>query len=123
MKYLKKFNEEFEDEDRDQPEYNTGVNSSAILVIWSKLFALKNERKIPEISNVEFGQMFQSLKFELDKLIFSMLVIDNGLGLSVKVIRNGIKENLGIFSVDDEYLVIDAILEELNKNNQSYEEI
>ena len=121
MKYLKKFNEEFED--RDQTEYNTGVHSTAILLIWGKLFALKNQRKIPEISDVKFGQMFQSLQFELDKLIFSMSVIDNGLGLSVKVIRNGIKENLGIYSVDDEDLVIDAILEELNKNNQSYEEI
>jgi hypothetical protein len=121
MKHLKKFNEEFED--RDQPEYNAGAHSTAILVIWGKLFALKKERKIPEISDVEFGQMFQSLQFELDKLIFSMSVIDNGLGLSVKVIRNGIKENLGIYSVDDEDLVIDAILGELNKNNQSYEEI
>jgi hypothetical protein len=52
-----------------------------------------------------------------------MSVIDNGLGISVKVTRSGIKENLGIYSVDDVDLVIDVILEELNKNNQNYEEI
>lgn len=121
MKYLKKFNEEFED--RDQTEYNAGVHTTSILVIWSKLFSLEKERKISEISDVRFGQMFQSLQFELDKLIFSISVIDNGLAMIVKVIRNDIKENLGIYNVDDVDLVIDSILEELNKNNQSYEEI
>lgn len=107
----------------NQLEYNTGVDTTSILVIWSKLFSLEKERKISEISDVRFGQMFQSLQFESDKLIFSMSVIDNGLGISVKVIRNDIKENLGIYNVDDVDLVIDSILEELNKNNQSYEEI
>jgi len=107
----------------NQLEYNAGVHTTSILVIWGKLFSLEKEGKISEISDVRFGQMFQSLQFESDKLIFSMSVIDNGLGISVKVIRNDIKENLGIYNVDDVDLVIDSILEELNKNNQSYEEI
>ena len=107
----------------DEHEYNAGAHTRVILEIWGKLFALEKQRKIPEISDVEFGQMFQSLQFESDKLIFSMSVIDNGLGISVKVTRSGIKENLGIYSVDDVDLVIDVILEELNKNNQNYEEI
>jgi hypothetical protein len=121
MKYLKKFNEEFED--RDQPEYNAGVHTTAILEIWGKLFSLQKERKIPEISDAGFGEMFQYLQFELDKLIFSISVIDNGLAMIVKVIKDDIKENLGIYNIDDVDLVIDVILEELNKKNINYEEI
>lgn len=107
----------------DQHEYNTGVHTTAILEIWGKLFELEKKGKISEISDGRFGQMFQSLQFELDNLIFSISVIDNGLGMIVKVIKDDIKENLGIYNIDDVDLVIDVILEELNKKNINYEEI